>query len=344
MEVFVWTAVAVCLLHSAMFSGLNLGFFGVSRLRLEVQAEAGDKDALRILNLRRDAHLLLSTLLWGNVSSNVLIALLSESVLAGVGAFIFSTFGITFFGEIIPQAYLARYALRASAVLVPVVRFYQVLLYPAAKLTAVMLDRWLGKEEIGYFQEREFMIMLKRHAQSGRTDLEQIETIGALNFLTLDDIMIEQEGETINPASIIPLATTQKGLPRFPAFGKEFDDPFLQKIHASQEKWVIFTDKSGSPLLVLNADQFLRDVMYAEEPRSIYTYCHRPLIVTRPGTRLKEVILNFKVRPEHAEDDVVDNDIILYWNVDKRIITGADLLGRLFRGIVQRGEIVAKKE
>jgi metal transporter CNNM len=31
------------------------------------------------------------------------------------------------------------------------------------------------------------------------------------------------------------------------------------------------------------------------------------------------------VKPEHAEDDVIDNDLILVWGEQKRIITGADL-------------------
>jgi len=49
-------------------------------------------------------------------------------------------------------------------------------------------------------------------------------------------------------------------------------------------------------------------------------------------------ITDFKVKAEGPEDDVVDKDIILYWGKkEKRIITGADLLGRLLRGIVPRG-------
>jgi hypothetical protein len=41
-----------------------------------------------------------------------------------------------------------------------------------------------------------------------------------------------------------------------------------------------------------------------------------------------------KVRPETPEDDVVDHDLILVWAKDQqRIITGADLFGRLMRGI-----------
>ena len=43
-----------------------------------------------------------------------------------------------------------------------------------------------------------------------------------------------------------------------------------------------------------------------------------------------------KVKPEHGEDDVIDNDLILVWADEKRVITGADLLGRLLRGIAVR--------
>jgi hypothetical protein len=53
-------------------------------------------------------------------------------------------------------------------------------------------------------------------------------------------------------------------------------------------------------------------------------------------TPLGAVIGRLKVKPEHAEDDVIDDDLILVWGEDKRIITGADLLGRLLRGIVIR--------
>ena len=55
-----------------------------------------------MLDLRKDSNLTLATVLWGNVTINVLLTLLSDSVLAGVGAFIFSTIIITLFGEIIP--------------------------------------------------------------------------------------------------------------------------------------------------------------------------------------------------------------------------------------------------
>ena len=68
----------------------------------------GNRDASVLLDLRKDLNLTLATVLWGNVTINVLLTLLSDSVLAGVGAFVFSTVVITLFGEIIPQAYSSR--------------------------------------------------------------------------------------------------------------------------------------------------------------------------------------------------------------------------------------------
>jgi len=325
-----------------MFSGLNLGFFGLSRLRLEVQAEANNANAKRILNLRKDAHWLLATILWGNVSVNVLLTLLVGSIFPIFWAFIFSTFGITLFGEIVPQAYFAKHALKSSKFLAPVIRFYQILLSPIGKPTGLFLDALLGKEKISFFKEEEVKVFLQRHARSGLTDVGLLESLGAVNFLAFDDITMEDEGEHVNPESIIELPVSANGLPRFPDYERIFDDPFLQKINASKEKWVIIVNEDNYPGFVLNADQFLRDAMYAKEVKNIYTYCHRPIVVTSPGAKLGEVILKFKVRPEHEDDDVVDNDIILYWGREKRIITGADILGRLLRGIVKRGSVNMK--
>ncbi|MDD3374419.1 MAG: DUF21 domain-containing protein [Candidatus Omnitrophica bacterium] len=336
MIIFKSIGILICILHSAMFSGLNLGLFGLSRLRLEVQAKTNNVDAARILNLRKDAHWLLATILWGNVGVNVLLTLLIDSFFPVFYAFIFSTFWITFFGEIIPQAYFARHALKSSRFLVPIIRFYQFLLFPIAKPSGLFMDVLLGKEETIFFKEDEVKVFLHRHAQSGSTDVGFLESLGASNFLSLDDIDVEKEGEIINSNSILQLPLSPKGLPRFPPYEQSFDDPFLKKINASREKWVIITNEENDPVFVLNADQFLRDAIYSKQVRSIYTYCHRPIVVTESGTKLEEVILKFKVSSKHKDDDVVDNDIVLYWNNEKRIITGADILGRLLRGIVQR--------
>src|SRR5210317_2048748 len=146
MDNLIWIGIVICICHSAMFSGLNLAFFSLSRLRLEAEASTGSESAAKILVLRRDSNFLLTTILWGNVGINVLLTLLSNSVMLGVYAFLFSTIVITFLGEIIPQAYFSRHAMRMASLLSPVMRFYQFVLYPVAKPSAFMLDSWLGKE------------------------------------------------------------------------------------------------------------------------------------------------------------------------------------------------------
>jgi metal transporter CNNM len=105
MDLLTWLAIFLCLSQSAMLSGLNLGLFSLGKLELEVEAKKGNPGARRVLDLRRDANFALVTILWGNVGVNVLLALLSASVMTGVAAFLFSTVVITVFAEIIPQSY-----------------------------------------------------------------------------------------------------------------------------------------------------------------------------------------------------------------------------------------------
>jgi CBS domain containing-hemolysin-like protein len=338
---FTWAGIALCLGQSAMFSGLNLAIFSVSRLRLEVEAAGGNRDAVALLELRRESSLTLATILWGNVAVNVLLTLLSDSVLTGVSAFLFSTVVITLFGEIIPQAYFSRHALRMAAALGPVLRIYRLLLFPVAKSTSLLLDWWLGPEAIVLFRERDFRALITRHVEAEGGDMGRLEATGALNFLDIDDIMVRDEGELVDPRSIITVPVAE-GRPVLPAFERSPRDPFLRRLDASGKKWVIFTDAAGEPRLVLDAHHFLRDTLFDTASPGPEPYWHRPITVTDPRTRLGEVISRMRVRPEHPADDVIDHDLILLWSDQKRIITGADLLGRLLRGIARREPVPAR--
>ena len=122
---FTWLGIVFCISQSACFSGLNLAFFSLSRMRLEIESGQGDEQAQQILSMREDSNFLLTTILWGNVAINVLLTLLSDSVLAGISAFLFSTVAITLFGEIGPQAYFSRHAKKMASRLTPLLRFYQ---------------------------------------------------------------------------------------------------------------------------------------------------------------------------------------------------------------------------
>lgn len=331
-DLLIWIGIAFCLSQSAMFSGLNLALLGISRLRLEVEAAAGNNAAIRILALRRDFNFLLTTILWGNVAINVLLTLLSNSVLAGFSAFIFSTFLITFFGEISPQAYFSRHAMRLGSLLSPVIRAYQFLLFPLAKPTALVLDWWLGEEGIKYFKESDLRTVIHKHIESNESDVGRLEGVGALNFLALDDVLVSQEGEVADPASIIELPK-QDNLPIFPGFRRSPEDPFLKLIDRAGKKWIIIVDESSTPYMVLNANAFLRNALFSEQLPDPITFCHRPILVTDTGTLLGKVLSHLTVHPVSESDDVIDEDLILVWGDERRVITGTDILGRLLRGI-----------
>jgi hypothetical protein len=335
MNILVWLGILFCISQSAMFSGLNLALLGISRLRLEVEAQAGNASAIRILALRKDANFLLTTVLWGNVGINVLLTLLSNSVMTGLTAFFFSTVLITFAGEIAPQAYFSRNAMRMGSLLAPLLRFYQLLLYPVAKPSALILDRWLGEEGINYFKERDLHTVIRKHIEADESDVSRLEGIGAMNFLALDDIAVNQEGERIETDSIISLPT-QEGVPVFPTYERDTSDTFLRSLNRSGKKWVIIVDEQQQPCLVLNVNAFLRKALFAAEPVNPVNYCHRPIIVKEANTQLGKVLSKLRVYPISETDDVVDNDLILLWSNEKRIITGTDILGRLLRGIVLR--------
>jgi len=341
MKPLIWIGIAFCISQSAMFSGLNLAFFSISKLRLEIEGSKNNREALKVLSLREDSNLLLTTILWGNVGINVLLTLLSNSVLTGVMAFIFSTVIITFAGEITPQAYFSRHALKMAALLSPALRFYQVLLYPVAKSTSLILDKWLGPEAVKFFDERDLQELLKMHVNSAETDIEEIEGRGAMNFLAIDDLHLTDEGEPIDPRSIVMLPF-EGNRPIFPKVESTSYDEFLKQIQSSGKKWVIITDSNDEPRAVVDSDGFLRGAIFGEQSFNPYFYCHRPIIVKDGQTLLGDTILRLRVHPARSDDDVIDEDVIIFWGESKRIITGSDILGRLLRGIVQQKRVYFK--
>ena len=337
-DALTWLLIVVCLTQSATFSGLNLALFSWARLNLESEVAQGNKQALAVLRLRLNANLLLCTILWGNVAVNVLLAMLSDSVMTGVAAFFFSTFGITLFGEIMPQAWFSRNALRAGAALSPVIRFYQVLLYPLAKPSSLILDKWIGPEGPNFLREEDFEVMLERHIEEHSTDISHAEGRGALNFLRLDDLRVSGEGSTLDPDTILPLVF-EDNRPALPKPDTEEGKAFLDRITRTEHRWIILVDDDGRPALTLDASDYLR-ALRAGRNADPMEFTHHPITVTNSETPLDEVLTRLVVEAESFDDQLVDREVILYWGErSKRIITGPDLLGRLLHGIAQRREL-----
>ena len=188
------------------------------------------------------------------------------------------------------------------------------------------------KENIQYFREHNLREVIKKHIEAEDADIERIEGLGALNFLEIDDLLITQEGETLDPMSIIELPSSEGRLV-FPEYHQDASDIFLRKIEKSGKKWVTFVNEENIPLSVIDADSFLRHALFKSPPPNPSWYCHQPIVIQDSSIRLGNILHHFKVKGNKPHDDVIEQDIILLWGEDKRILTGGDILGRLMRGI-----------
>jgi metal transporter CNNM len=180
---------AFLILLSALFSGLTLGVLGLDVNELEILRSAGTpeerRNAATIQPVRAQGNMLLCTLVLGNVAVTSLSSIVLAELTSGYVGFAMSTALIVVFGEIVPQAVCARFALTIGARFVPIVRFFIFLFYPLTKPMALLLDYCLG-EEIGVTYSRAAFMKLVS-LQVGQNLFHQTEANiigGALTFRT----------------------------------------------------------------------------------------------------------------------------------------------------------------
>ena len=255
----------------------------------------------------------------------MLLTLLTDSVMAGALAFVVSTFLITFFGEIIPQAYFSRNSLRMASLLAPVLRAYRFLLYPVAQPCARMLDWWLGKEAPSYFRESAVRELLLRHMREAGTDVSRVEGRGAVNFLDLDDRRVEEIAEPLDGASVLPLPV-ELDLPQFPPIGGA-EDLFLRRLGAVAGRWAIATDPDGIPRLAIDVDSFVRGALYNDD-FDPYAHCHRPAVLSNGRHSVA-----YAIRAMVRNTEVPGADVVVVWGERPAILTGESILRNLLRGI-----------
>jgi len=170
---------------SAVCSGLNVALMALDLGSLKRKAKLGDKNARRVLPLRKTTHLTLSAILLTNVAAVSATSLVLESVFYGLIAGVLATLLTVVFGEILPQAYFLRRALFFCAKLSPGLRLMIFITYPISKPLQLLLDR-LFKGETAHLQSRhELGLMITEHlgARESELDEDEVEIIrGALSL------------------------------------------------------------------------------------------------------------------------------------------------------------------
>ena len=193
--------ILLLVIFSGLFSGMNLGFFSLTVHDLERKARLGDLGAERVLAVRRNGNFLLTTLLLGNVVVNTILSVFLGSVTTGILAVVIATSLIVIFGEIIPQAAFARYAIHITPYFVPLVRICMLLLSPIAWPIAKILDLILGKELTTSWSKYEIADLVENQEESERDEegLDRDERRLVLGALTYSDKMVS---EVMTPVSV----------------------------------------------------------------------------------------------------------------------------------------------
>ncbi|XP_061496801.1 unextended protein isoform X2 [Anopheles gambiae] len=227
------TVIAVCLMFSALFSGLNLGLMSLDKTDLQILCNTGsDKEkeyARAIQPVRKHGNYLLCSILLGNVLVNSTFTILLDSLTSGLFAVIGSTVAIVIFGEIIPQAICSRHGLAVGAKTIYITRAFMMLTYPVSYPTSKILDLILGKE-IGNFYDRdrlkELVQVTKDVNDLDKDEVNVISGVLELRKKKVEDVMTRLEDAYMLPMDAVMDFETiseimQTGYSRIPVYEGE---------------------------------------------------------------------------------------------------------------------------
>lgn len=207
-------AMAVCLAMSAYFSATETAFSSLSKTRLKVLADNGNKRAALALKLAGDYDKLISTILIGNNIVNIMVAsigtLLFVGIYGDIGATISTvvvTIVVLIFGEITPKSIAKDTPERFALFSAPFIRVWIWVLTPLNFLFSQwkkFVSCFVKTDDNAKMSHEELLLFMEGVEQDGGIDKNEGELLrNALEFreLTAAEILthrIELEAVNIN--------------------------------------------------------------------------------------------------------------------------------------------------
>ncbi|XP_075259468.1 metal transporter CNNM4-like isoform X2 [Convolutriloba macropyga] len=272
------SAVAVLLVLSGLFSGLNLGLMALNPDELLVVKNVGSeqekKYASQILPLRKHGNFLLCTLLLGNVIVNTTATILLDGLTgSGISAVFGSAAGIVVFGEIVPQSVCTRHGLAVGARTIWLTKTFMVLTAVISWPLSKLLDCLFG-EEIGQRNNRDkFVEMAKLSQQKGDEHFDPntvaiIDGAFQLKEKVVRDVMTPIEKVFMidyNEKLTFELRSkiSENGYTRIPVYKKEENTRNIVSILFVKD--LIFIDPADNMPIKAICDHFNHQLMFTYE-------------------------------------------------------------------------------
>ena len=192
-------AIVILILFSAFFSSAETALTAASDARMRQMARKGSKNAKIVESLRQDKETLISAILIGNNTVNVLasaVATAAALTIFGDGGLVLATLVMTIllviFAEVLPKTYAFNHADRFALRIAQPIRLAVWLLTPPA-----LLVRWISTAVMGKTRnsdderDEELRGMIELHGEN--TDAEGRETKAMLSsVLDLGEVQVDE--------------------------------------------------------------------------------------------------------------------------------------------------------
>ncbi|MBQ8640766.1 MAG: HlyC/CorC family transporter [Clostridia bacterium] len=248
-----------CIILSGFFSATETAYLTMNKAKLRNLAEKGDKRAALALKLEDRHDSLMSTVLIGNTSVNILLAalgtmLLSETWGTGAGsaaAVIVIIFAVLIFGEISPKNIAKDLPEGFAMFSAPIIQVFMAVLTPLNWLFGLwkkLLSRIIGAKKDDTMSQEELLMLVDEVEEGGTIDTDEGDLLrNVIEFTdrTAEDILT----------------------PRVDLEGIEKDMP-MEEIRAQ------FAESPYSRLLVYDDD--LDHIVGVLHQKAFYRYLHDP--------------------------------------------------------------------
>jgi metal transporter CNNM len=167
--------VIALVLASAVCSGLNISVMSLDPSDLKRKAKLGDKQAKRVMPLRKNTHLTLASILLSNVAAVSATTLVLDERFSGWVSGVLATLLIVIFGEVIPQALFSKNPLFWTSLFAPVLKSMVFITYIISKPLAVLLDNLFPLQSSKLQSRHELGLLITEHMKNKSSELDDNE-------------------------------------------------------------------------------------------------------------------------------------------------------------------------